>query len=67
MSKFDKRGRPILTLGKKLDALRYCAELDAPEDVLGHLADLMHYFAERHGFSVQEFIDHEPVPVEVDA
>ena len=37
-----EHGTAILTLGEKLDGLRYCIERGHDEDALGHLFDLLH-------------------------
>tara|TARA_B100000614_G_scaffold258752_1_gene281780 strand:+ start:50881 stop:51075 length:195 start_codon:yes stop_codon:yes gene_type:complete len=36
-----QNGVPVLTMQKKLDALKYCIENDAHEDAVGHLLDLL--------------------------
>ena len=44
------RGIPILSLSDKIDALRYCLEMEQDpdglrEDAMGHLMDIIHHIA----------------------
>jgi hypothetical protein len=72
---FSDRGIPILSLGEKVDALRYCLEMDIErgghrEDAMGHLFDLIYYIAPGYKFikfdGIQAIADHygkHPTPI----
>lgn len=51
-------GNPILTMSEKLDALSYCIKNNAPEDVLGHLFDLVHHFSDEMKMSFSQICNY---------
>lgn len=76
-AKFDSKGRPILSLSDKIEALEYCIRRKANEDALGHLFDLINLVAPNYIFrgseagffgikELQEKYGDPPAPVEMD-
>lgn len=68
--KFTDRGIPILTLDKKIEALRHCLAKGQDEDALGHICDLLHHVAPGYTFlrfkSAAEIIAYygaDPAPI----
>lgn len=73
----DEKGRPILSLSDKIEALEHCIRSKANEDALGHLFDLINLVAPNYIFRGKDFgafgikelhanYGDPPVPVEMD-